>query len=175
MGWLRRLSENFLMKRNQVQYWKNKGVNFYGGGKDIELYPGVDFGSEPYLVEIGNHVRLNKGVTIVTHDGGVWVLRKMKEECKDIDLFRPVHIGNNVHIGHNSIIMPGVHIGDNCIIGCAAVVTHDIPDNSVAVGVPARVIETIEQYEQKHIDEFEHTKYMSRTEKQEYLSKKFGL
>ena len=54
-----------------------------------------------------------------------------------------VHIGKNVWIGRNTCIMPGVTIGDNVVIGANAVVTHDIPDNYVAAGSPARLIKKI--------------------------------
>jgi acetyltransferase-like isoleucine patch superfamily enzyme len=54
-----------------------------------------------------------------------------------------VIIGNNVWIGDKSSIMPGVHIGDGCIIGANSVVTHDIPAYSLAAGIPARVIKTV--------------------------------
>lgn len=54
-------------------------------------------------------------------------------------------IGNNVYIGNNVMLLPGVHI-DNVIIGAGAVVSHDIPENTVAAGVPARVIKTYYEY-----------------------------
>lgn len=53
---------------------------------------------------------------------------------------QPVVIGNDVWIGDRVVILPGVHIGNGCIIGAGAVVTKDIPDNAIAAGVPARVI-----------------------------------
>lgn len=74
-----------------------------------------------------------------------------------------------MHIGTGVIIMPGVTIGNNCVIGCGAVVTKDIPDNSVAVGVPARVVKTVEQYAQKNKDRFLYTKGMSADKKRQYL------
>ena len=78
----------------------------------------------------------------MTHDGGVWVLRKLYGDER-IDLFGKVKIGNNVHIGMNkTIIMPGVTIGSNVIIGSGeAVVTKKYkPDNEIWGGVPAKFI-----------------------------------
>lgn len=60
-----------------------------------------------------------------------------------------VTIGNNVWIGGNAVICPGVTIGDNCVIGAGSVVTKDIPAWSVAAGNPARVIKTITEEDKK--------------------------
>ena len=138
-------------------------------GGECEIYSSANFGSEPYLVTLGDHVRINSGVQLVTHDGGVWVLRHLKDEYKDIDIFGKVTVGNNVHIGTNAIIMPGVNIGNNCIVGCGAIVTKNIPDNSIAVGVPAKVIESIDEYERKHVDDFVHTKMLTQEQKKKLL------
>ena len=72
-------------------------------------------------------------------------------------------------------IMPGVTIGSNCIIGCGAIVTKDIPDNSIAVGIPAKVIESIDEYYEKNKDIVDYTKNMSANEKKNYLIKKYNL
>lgn len=132
----------------------------------------MEFGSEPYMITIGNHVRITNGVRFVTHDGGVWVLRDLG--LKNADIFGKIIIGDNVHIGWNAIIMPNVNIGNNCVIGAGAVVTKSIPDNSVAVGVPARVIESIDEYYIKAQNKCVYTKNMSWEKKKEYLIKKFG-
>lgn len=58
---------------------------------------------------------------------------------------KPVTIGNNVWLGGNVVVLPGVTIGDNCTIGAGAVVTRDIPANSVAAGNPARVIRKLDK------------------------------
>lgn len=58
---------------------------------------------------------------------------------------KPVTFGNDVWLGANVSVMPGVTIGDNVVVGAGAVVTHDIPSNSLALGVPARVV--------RHLDE----------------------
>lgn len=102
------------------------------------------------------------------------MLRGLYDELKDVDLFGPITVGDNVHIGNNAIIMPNVTIGSNCIIGCGAIVTKDIPDNSIAVGVPAHVIENIEEYAEKHRDDFENTKHLKPIEKRRILLKKYN-
>jgi len=157
---------------NPVKYYRSLGMKI---GENCEIYSSVRFGSEPYLITLGNYVRITDGVQFVTHDGGVWVLRNLSKKLEDIDKFGPINIGNNVHIGMNVTIMPGVSIGNNCIIGCGAVVTRDIPDNSVAVGVPARVIESIDDYLEKNRKNFEHTKEMEKSEKRNYLEKKYNV
>lgn len=166
MGLIKWGFRKWRLKRDPIKYWRKQGVSI---GKDCEIYTSVQFGTEPYLITIGNHVRINAGVLFVTHDGGCWVIRGIKKECSDIDLFGNIVIGDNVHIGTNAIIMPNVKIGHNCIVGCGAIVTRDIPDNSIAVGVPARVIENIEEYYEKHKKDFVHTKNMTSKEKRLYL------
>ena len=142
-------------------------------GEGCEVYPNVEFGSEPYLINIGNCVRITSGVRFITHDGGVWTLRKSRG-LNELDVFGKIVVGDNTHIGWNAIIMPNVTIGKNCIIGSGDVVTHDIEDNSVAVGVPARVIETIDEYYNKVIDKSDNTKSMNWNEKKDYLLQKYN-
>ncbi len=86
-------------------------------------------------VTIGDNVNISFGCTIVTND------HDLRE--KNILLCRPVTIKNNVWIGANVTILPGVTIGENSVVGAGAIVTKDVPDNSVAVGNPAKVIKTI--------------------------------
>ena len=106
----------------------------------------INFGSEPYLIEIGDNVRITADVKFETHDGGVGIFRK---EHEGINIFGKIKIGNNSFIGHNSIIMPGVTIGDNVVVGAGSVVTKSIPSNSVVAGVPAHIIQSTEQYKSK--------------------------
>ena len=163
---IRYLLRNIYLHINSINYWRRNGTKI---GENCDIHSSASLGTEPYLIEIGSNVRINAGVQILTHDGGVWVLRNLKEEYYDCDLFRKVSIGNNVHIGTNATILPGVNIGDNCIIGLGAIVTKDIPNNSIAIGVPAKVIETIYDYELKRKDEFLHTKYLKPKEKEKYI------
>jgi acetyltransferase-like isoleucine patch superfamily enzyme len=95
------------------------------------------FSTEPYLIEIGNHVTIAGGTMLITHDGGAWLFRR---EDPTMDLFGKIKIGNNCFIGVGCIILPKTTIGDNCVIGAGSVVRGRIPDNSIAIGNPAKVI-----------------------------------
>lgn len=156
----------FELHRDSSNYWRKKGAVI---GDNCDIHSSARLGTEAYLIEIGNNVRINAGVNIITHDGGVWVLRNLFDKYKDVDLFKKVKIGNNVHIGTNAVIMPGVEIGDNCIIGVGAIVTKNIPKNSIAVGVPAKVIENLDMYIQKNKKKFLNTKSLGANEKRKYV------
>ena len=67
-----------------------------------------------------------------------------KGRRQHLGISKPVKIGNDVWIGGNATILPGVTIGNNVIVAAGAVVTHDVPDNVIVGGVPAKVIREIE-------------------------------
>jgi acetyltransferase-like isoleucine patch superfamily enzyme len=114
-------------------------------GNNIRFTGMPKWGSEPYLIEIGNNVTITQNVVFHTHDGGVGILRS---KYPGINIFGKIKVGSNVFIGSTSIILPGVIIGDNVVIGTGSVVTKNIPDHVVAAGVPARIIKSIEKYEE---------------------------
>ena len=62
----------------------------------------------------------------------------------------PIRIGNNVWIGAHSMVLPGVTIGDNAVIGAGSIVTRDIPANTVAVGNPCRVVREISDRDREY-------------------------
>lgn len=118
----------------------------------------IDY-SRPYLIEIGDEVRLNYGLTIMTHDYPSLVFKNYYGDF--LPSSGKVKIGNNVYFGRNCTVLKGVTIGNNCIIGYGSLVTKDIPDNSVAAGIPAKVICTLDHYYEKRkeaalIEAFKH-------------------
>lgn len=131
--------------KRYLNFLRKKGIKI---GNDIFITPDVKSVSidvtRPSLIEIGNKVRINKNLTLVTHDGAFYVLKNLYNEF--VPKSGRIKIGNNVYFGRNCTVLMNVEIGDNCIIGFGSVVTRNIPANSVAVGVPAKVICTIEEY-----------------------------
>lgn len=146
---------------SKIKYARDKGVKI---GKDCWIATRY-FGSEPYLVTIGNSVQITANVRFFTHGGG-WLLR---EEQPDFDCFGKINIGNNVYIGSCSLIMPGVSIGNNVIIGGGSVVTKSFPKNVIIAGNPAKVVGTFEDYKKKMQKYNMGIKGLNKTEKREFL------
>jgi acetyltransferase-like isoleucine patch superfamily enzyme len=119
-------------------------------GKDCRIYTSR-FGSEPFLISIGDRVTITSGVTILTHDGATWLVR---DAAGRRYRYAPVAIGNDVFVGVNSIIMPGVRIDDHVIVAAGSVVTKSVPANSVVAGCPAKVIGSFEDYRRRALAEF---------------------
>ena len=95
--------------------------------------------SHAWLITIGDNVTLAPRVHILAHDASTKTFLNYTK-------IGQVTIGNNVFIGAEAVILPGVTIGNNVVIGANSTVTHDIPDNSVAVGSPARVMCSVDEY-----------------------------
>ena len=155
-----------LSTSQRVKVYRKYGIRI---GNDCSIAYNVKFGSEPYLISIGDHVRITAGVEFITHDGGMWVVRNLRPEYEKMDIISPIIIGNNVHIGRNATIMPGVRIGDNCIIACGAIVTKSVPDNTIVAGIPAKPIETIEEYIQKNVKRYIQTHGLNSKEKCKFI------
>ena len=91
-------------------------------------------------LSIGHHCNVSAGVQIYTHDTVAWALTGGKAQA----VRSKVTIGDQTYIGPNAIITAGVTIGDQCVIGAGALVNRDVPDRSVAFGMPARVVGRVE-------------------------------
>lgn len=89
-------------------------------GKNVRFLGNHNFGSEPFLIEIGDDVTVSADVTFVIHD--------------------------NCFIGAGTIIMPGVEIGPNAVVGAGSIVTKDVAPETVVAGIPIREICSLEEY-----------------------------
>lgn len=150
-------------------YCRRIGIRLGRQCRLININPAT-FGSEPYLITIGDRVTITNGVQFVTHDGGVWAFR---DEIPDLDVVRPITIGNDVFIGLRAIVLPGAVIGSRVVIGAGAVVRGIIPDGCVVAGVPARRICSIEEYRAKAMQHGVHTKGLGESEKRRVLEAHF--
>lgn len=160
--------KKIMEKVNPLQYARKIGVNMSGG---VYLYGKVNWSTEPWIITLGNNVHITDDVKFITHDGGTLLFRK---RVPDLEITKPIVVGDNVYIGNNVIILPGVTIGNNVIIGAGAVVSKSIPDNSVAVGVPARVIKTADEYFEKLQKESLHLGHLKGEEKDKALREYYG-
>jgi acetyltransferase-like isoleucine patch superfamily enzyme len=128
--------------KKAIIYHKYLGISF---GKNVRILHYPRWGSEPFLIKIGDNVTITRGVSFVNHDGGVALFRS---EFPGLNVYGKIKIGNNVFIGINTIILPNVTIGDNVVIGAGSIVNKDIIDNVVVAGVPVKFIKTIEDYKE---------------------------
>lgn len=109
----------------------------------------IDTG-RPWLLEIGDYVKITAGVVILTHDYSLSVMRRVYGEW--LGEGKKTVIGDNVFIGMNSIILMGSHIGNNVIIGAGSVVRGNIPDNVVIAGNPAKIICSLEEHYNNRVE-----------------------
>lgn len=157
--------------RNPTAYAKKLGVKIGLNNRFVSCRHGM-FGSEPYLISIGNDCLFSGEIQFLTHDGSLNIFRK---EIPNANIYKPIIIGSNVFIGYRVIIMPGVTIGNNVAIGAGSVVTKDIPSNSIAAGVPAKVLKTYDEYKEKMLPNIDIVNGLNFEEKMSYLKDKFKI
>ncbi|MFA6244582.1 MAG: acyltransferase [Candidatus Hydrogenedentales bacterium] len=138
---IRKLKLRYGSQDTVIQTLREMGVQV---GDRCRIYT-TQFGGEPYLIRIGNHVGISNDVTFVTHNLN-WVFQ---DKYESLTSFGKIEIKDNCNIGVGVIILPNVTIGPNSVVGAGSVVTKDVPPNSVAAGNPAKVICSVDDYEKK--------------------------
>lgn len=130
-----RLLRNRSLRTNEqrIEELRRRGVRI---GDSCLIYT-MQFSTEPYLIELGDNVYIAGGVQFVTHHGAGTVIRR---KHPDAQIFGQIRVGSGTAIGMNCILLPGVDIGRNCIIGAGSVVRGTVPDNCLVVGNPAKVV-----------------------------------
>ena len=112
-------------------------------GDNFKFYCGIP--GEPCFVTIGENVTIANGAILLTHDNSV-----IKCNLDATDYFGRITIGDSCFVGMNSILLPGVELGDHTIVGAGSVVTKSFPKGNVVIaGNPARPICTIEEFRSK--------------------------
>jgi len=128
----------------RIFFHRSRGARI---GKHVHISPMVFMDDAyPELITIEDWVQIGAGAKIITHDGSFYVI------FRDVPpKIAPVKIKRNAMIGTGAIILPGVTIGEKAIIGAGAVVTEDVPPRTIAAGVPAKPVCTIEEGKKKYI------------------------
>lgn len=140
----------YLKKSNPIKYAQKIGVHM---GERCRLNGSPDWGSEPWLIQIGNHTEISFDCAFITHDGSTWVFREKKRYNKVLR-FGKIVIGNNCFIGARSTILHGITIGDNSIVGAGSLVTKSIPSGEVlGGGVPAKFLGSTIDFAEKCLRE----------------------
>lgn len=121
------------------------------GGHHVHFGKGIYANYNLTLVDdthiyVGDYTMIGPNVTIAT--AGHPILPELREKGYQYNV--PVRIGRNCWIGAGAILLPGVTVGDNTVIGAGSVVTKDIPANVVAVGNPCRVLREIGEHDRKY-------------------------
>jgi acetyltransferase-like isoleucine patch superfamily enzyme len=115
----------------KIEHYRALGAQI---GQKVRLMGSID-DINPHLVTIGDYSVIGTNSALLAH-------------CP-VKGAQPVSIGNFVYIGWGALILPGVTIGDCCIIGAGSVVTRDVPENSIVAGNPAKVLRQISEKEQQ--------------------------
>ena len=154
----------------RIKYLRKQGMKI---GQNC-LFTTMNFSTEPYLIEIGNHVGIANGTMFITHDGAIWCFR---DELPNADVFGKIKIGDNVFIGSNCTILPNTIIGNNCIVGAGSIVRGVFPDNSVIVGNPAKIVLNMNFQRFFYLQNpgLLHTKNMPASEKTQVIKEHFNI
>lgn len=117
-------------------------------GNDVFIAPLVVFDDAyPEYITVEDHVQIGAGTKIVTHDSSFHNVF----EGRLPTYIGPVVIKKHAFVGYGALILPGVTIGENAIVGAGAVVTSDVPPRAVVAGVPAKVIGTVDEKVEKFL------------------------
>ncbi len=148
MNFIKRLLLKLVAKIKYKNYKRKLNRNIANGlkiGKNVTIMPNASIDENyPYLISIGDNCSLSNHVLILAHDATTFKFtggytRVARVEIKD-----------NVYIGQNAIILPGVTIGPNVLVAAGSVVNKNIPPNSCVAGVPARVYAKFDEFLENH-------------------------
>lgn len=136
---LKKIYRKLTGKYYTIEELKKYGIKI---GKNCHFYTNKIDLNHGFLISIGDNVTISDA-RILAHDGSTKKFLGYSRVGK-------VCIGDNVFIGADAIILPGIKIGNNVIVGAGTIVTKDIPDNSIVVGNPGYIIDTFDNYISKN-------------------------
>lgn len=166
---LRRKLFMFLPNALRIRMLRADGVKIGNGCLIHTPY----FSTEPYLIEIGDRVAISAGTEFITHDAVGFLF----PDHPHMGLFGSIKVGSNTFFGLKCLVLPNTVIGANCVIGAGSVVRGVIPDDSVVMGNPARVVMQTPMLKQlliHHRNRLD-THLLNSLEKRRLLTRHFGM
>lgn len=136
------IGENCYIEPPLHSNWGGRHVHF---GNNVYANFNLTLVDDTYIY-VGDHTMFGPNVTIAT--AGHPILPELREKAYQYN--SSVHIGRNCWLGAGVIIVPGITIGNNVVIGAGSVVTKDLPDNVIAVGNPCKILRTINEHDSKY-------------------------
>lgn len=156
---------SFYNKVSVSKYMKSKTKNLRRSGIKIDgtpkyIAPDVYFDSScPSNICLGDNITISKQVCFLTHDYSITTAlasigRRIRRGDREKEIYfnKKIEIGSDCFIGIRALILPGTKIGDNSIIGGGCVVKGNIPENSIVIGNPAKIIGSTTDFANKHIE-----------------------
>ena len=136
-------------RADSIAYYRSLGARI---GRGCSIYSGIgSFGSEPWLIEIGNGVTVAGGVMFLTHDGASRLFRGQYPDMHPRgNRFGTIRIRDNCFIGYGTILLPDIEIGPDSIVGSGSVVTRSVPPQTVVAGNPARPLCSLAEYIERY-------------------------
>lgn len=132
----------------RAEYLRKRGA-FYSMGENCYYHP-RKVPADAFLISIGNNVSIATNVTFFCHDVFCQMLSQNRRYSGDFEVhFDTITIGDDVCIGGNVTILPGVWIGNNSIIGAGTVVTKNVEEGTIVCGNPGEVVGTVDNLAQK--------------------------
>jgi acetyltransferase-like isoleucine patch superfamily enzyme len=156
------------LHQDPVRYFRRQGVEI---GEGVEIFGAnlFTFGSEPYLVSIGNQVTISHDVDFITHDGG---MRTARDKYPDAYLYGRIQVADRCFVGAHCVLLLGAKVGVGSVIGSGSIVTGEIPSGVVAIGAPARPVKSVEDYIQESKHSWIDTRGLTNNAKKELLCRK---
>lgn len=147
-----------LYMKKYFYFLKEEGVNFTGKNNfpkfiDRSVYfDGTDYS----LIYLGDNITISREVMFLTHDYSIntalcSIGKKINRNEGEFHFRNEIHIGDNCFIGARASILPNTQIGNNCIVGSCCVVKGNIPDDSIIIGNPCKIIGSTKKYAEKHM------------------------